>query len=108
VWRLQRSSSKPSKEEAMTGRYLEVEMMNGENGAYDDLLSPCETHEGSRHYAACIANDQDVVSTKKTVVMSPALLAQLRTVVKKQASREPLETRPTLRSMAAARPESYS
>lgn len=33
---------------------------DGEHGSYDSLLSPCETYEGSRHYAVSLDLEDDV------------------------------------------------
>jgi hypothetical protein len=84
---------------------------DGEDTSYDDVLSPDETYEGSKHFALDIdvdfdfEADLDMTSTNKTVVMSPALLAQLRRSLV-DGPVDPLHTRPTQRSMQAVRPES--
>lgn len=80
-----------------------------EETSYDDLLSAEETYEGSKHFALDVdvdfEADVDTASMNKTVVMSPALLAQLRAELLAQAAREPLHTRPTQRTMPAIRPD---
>lgn len=88
--------------------------------SYDDLLLPEETYEGSRHFAVDVDVDVDFAddfddsdaapSSTKTVIMSPALLAQLRAELiaegERDAERAALHTRPTQRSMRAIRLES--
>jgi len=80
-----------------------------EDTSYDDLLSAEETYEGSKHFALDVDLDfeaeVDTAGMNKTVVMSPALLAQLRAELLAQAAREPLATRPTQRTMPAVRPD---
>ena len=88
----------------MTARDPNAVVMDGEDESYDDLLSPCETYEGSRHYAVCVDDELDASASKPTIVMSAALLARLRAETRQQAAREPLETRATQRSMGATRP----
>ncbi len=79
----------------------------GEDASYDDVLSPEETYEGSRHLTVCL--DADVaevaeVATSTTAVISPVLLDQLCAELREQAAREPPSTRPTQRMMPAIRP----
>lgn len=91
----------------MTGRDPNAAVMDGEDESYDGLLSPCETYEGSKHYAVSVDDELDAAGSRQTTVMSAALLAKLRAEIREQASREPLETRATQRSMAAVRPEEH-
>ena len=83
--------------------------IGGEETSYDDLLYADETYEGSKHFSLDVdvdfEADVDTASMNKTVVMSPALLAQLRAELLAQAAREPLHTRPTQRTMPAIRPD---
>jgi len=87
----------------------EADRAPSERLSFDDLLSPCETYEGSRHYAAFGDEGVDVADadteTGKTVIMSPALLAELRREVRAQQLRDPPHTRPTQRALRATRPE---
>lgn len=77
---------------------------------FDALLSPCETYEGSRHYTVCDVDGSEGESTdadpttRETVVMSPALLAEMRRELREQALRDPPHARPTQRVMRATRP----
>ena len=97
--------------------------------SFEPLLSPCETYEGSRHYEAFVGDEDEVdgdgdevdgdevdgdgdgvgdvasedPASTKTVIMSPALLAELRTELREQASHDAPDARPTRRSMPAAR-----
>jgi hypothetical protein len=97
-------------EDAMNARDTNTASRDSEDTSYDDLLSPDETYEGSKHFALDIDIDVDfdteldTTSTNKTVVMSPALLAQLRRELLEYGAPE-LHTRPTQRSMQAVRPE---
>ena len=80
----------------------------------DCILLPCETYDGSRHETVCLGDEVDVdhddeePASTKTVLMSPALLAQLRTELLAQALRDPAHERPTRPSMPAVRPDSRS
>jgi hypothetical protein len=89
----------------MTGRDGIEIVMGGEDESYEGLLSPCETYEGSKHYVPCVSDEvPDVGISNKTVVMSPALLAQLRIEARDQPLQEEALP-PTLRSMAATPPD---
>lgn len=78
----------------------------------ESSLSPCETYEGSLRFTAIVAHDVVVEganpATNETVVMSPALLEELREELRQQALKDPPHVRPTQRSMPAARPEEHS
>lgn len=96
----------------MSARATILAPTSAEDTPYDDLLLPEETYEGSRHFAVDVDVDfedafDDPPSSTKTVIMSPALLAQLRAEViaeaERDAQRVALHTRPTPRSMPAVR-----
>lgn len=95
----------------MSARDTSTALRDGEGTSYDDLLSPDETYEGSKHFSLDVDIDfdaeVDTAGMNKTVVMSPALLARLRRELREQAEVEPLHTRPTQRSMQAVRPEAH-
>jgi hypothetical protein len=76
---------------------------SGDATTCDDLLSPCETYEGSRHYAIDLDDDEDAPpSLNDTVVMSAGHLAKLRAELLAQAERDAYPTQP---SMPAIPPE---
>ena len=93
----------------MNARDMSTAATGSEGTSYDDLLSPDETYEGSKHFSLDIDIDfdaeVDTASMNKTVVMSPALLAQLRRELLEIAEVDAPQTRPTQRSMQAVRPE---
>jgi hypothetical protein len=98
----------------MTARDGNATTAGSEETSYDDLLTPEETYEGSRHFSFTIDLDHldlelddetEPSSSTRTVIMSPALLAELRTEVCAQTADDSLHTRPTERSMTAVRPE---
>jgi hypothetical protein len=79
--------------------------------SFDDILSPCETYEGSRHYHVTLGDAIEVPEgkdplMKETVVMSPALLADLQAALREQVRLDPPQERPTRRSMPATKPPS--
>jgi hypothetical protein len=88
---------------------------SGDDGldvSFDCILLPCETYDGSRHETICLGDEVEVddeePASTKTVLMSAALLAQLRTELLAQALRDPPHERPTRPRMPAVRPNGRS